>query len=47
MKLFVGNISDDELEVSFQDQVPKLSVAMTTPSLNFTATTEVPVTIGD
>ena len=26
---------------------PRLSAAMTTPSLNFTATTEVPVTTGD
>ena len=28
-------------------QLPKLSAAITTPSLNLTARTEVPVTIGD
>ena len=28
-------------------KVPKLSAAMTTPSLNFMARTEVPVTAGD
>lgn len=26
---------------------PKLSAAMTTPSLNFTASTDVPVTVGE
>ena len=29
------------------DNVPRLSAAMTTPSLNLTASTEVPVTTGD
>ena len=28
-------------------EAPRLSAAITTPSLNFTARTEVPVTIGD
>ena len=33
-------------DASPQVSLPKLSAAMTTPSLNFAATTEVPVTMG-
>lgn len=30
-----------------EENIPRLSAAITTPSLNFKATTDVPVTIGD
>lgn len=40
-----GSIGDPSNQTEWNE--PRLSAAMTTPSLNFTATTEVPVTAGD
>lgn len=34
-------------EVDVESFIPRLSAAITTPSANFRASTEVPVTIGD
>lgn len=46
---FCGRTMGKELETGAPNEgyVPRLSAAMTTPSLNFRATTDVPVTTGD
>jgi hypothetical protein len=46
MKLEVPISPSLPLDLVYGVVVPKLSAAMTTPSLNFAASTEVPVTIG-
>lgn len=47
MKLFGGSCQHARLQGSVRNHIPRLSAAITTPSLNFMARTEVPVTTGD
>jgi hypothetical protein len=42
-----NEVSCSVFDIAFGFKVPRLSAAMTTPSLNLTPSTDVPVTAGD
>lgn len=45
--MLLVNVSYPNFDIPVTLRVPKLSAAMTTPSLNLTPNTDVPVTAGD
>lgn len=45
--MLIVSVSYPALNMPVASNIPKLSAAMTTPSLNLTPSTDVPVTAGD